>query len=51
MKAFVFILIISLSCKNILQAQKIPITIEQQIENLTELLEDEIEDDQFLQQL
>ncbi len=31
--------------------QKLPLTTEQQIENLAELLEEEIEDDQFLQQL
>ena len=31
--------------------QKLPLTTEQQIENLAELLEDDIEDDQFLQQL
>ena len=46
-----FILFLQFLAPGILFAQKITQTTEQQIENLTELLEDEIEDDQFLQQL
>jgi hypothetical protein len=51
MKQYIFILFLHLLTTTILFAQKITLTTEQQIENLTELLEDEIEDDQFLQQL
>ncbi|HVG42711.1 MAG TPA: helix-hairpin-helix domain-containing protein, partial [Chitinophagaceae bacterium] len=52
MKAGLCILILALAvCSKEVKAQEIPVTTQQQLENLNDLLESETEDDSYLQQL